>query len=133
LVCETAEWTVAREVRLGCWTFGVEAFFFLIVLAVVLAGAVTRPVFERPGLAFAGADLRLEPLAAFAALAAVFFTGRTGLLILAETLASLLLAAELDFDDLLIDFAGRLDDFLGAFFRVDMADFLLKPSASSLR
>jgi hypothetical protein len=44
---------------------------------------------------------------------------------LAETLVSLLLLAALTFGDCLIAFAGRLDDFLGAFFRVDMADHLL--------
>jgi len=84
-------------------------------------------------LAFAAADLRLETLAVFVALAATFFTGRAGLLIFAETFASLPLLVALDFDDRLMAFAGRLEDFFGAFFRVDMADLLLKPSASSLR
>jgi hypothetical protein len=55
------------------------------------------------------------------------------LAIVAEILASLLLRDALDFADCLIAFDGRLADFFVAFFRVDMADPLLKPSASVLR
>ncbi|HEY4923647.1 MAG TPA: hypothetical protein VII20_04460 [Roseiarcus sp.] len=83
-------------------------------------------------MAFA-AVLRLETLAVFVALAATFFTDRAGLLIFAETFASLPLLVALDFGDRLIAFAGRFEVFFGAFFRVDMADLLLKPSASSQR
>jgi len=66
-------------------------------------------------------------------LAAAFFTVRTGLAVAAEILPSLLLPEALDFEDGLIAFDGRLAVFFVAFFRVDMADPLLKPSESVLR
>ena len=120
----------------ACCNFGADALFFLVVLAAALtadfAAEATRLDFACAALAFA-AVLRLETLAVFVALAATFFTDRAGLLIFAETFASLPLLVALDFGDRLIAFAEWADDFFDAFFRVDMADLLLKPSASSLR
>jgi hypothetical protein len=93
-------------------------------------------VLERSALALA-AGARLETFTPFTALAAAFFTGCAGLWLLAEIFASLLLAellAEaLDLAGRLVAFDGRLADFVGAFLRVDMADLLLKPSASGMR
>jgi hypothetical protein len=52
---------------------------------------------------------------------------------LAEIFVSLLLATALDFDGRLVALEERLGDFFGAFLRVDMADLLLKSSASGMR
>ena len=120
----------------ACCNFGADALFLVVLAAaftVDFAAEATRLDFACAALAFAGADLRLETLAVFAAFAAAFFTGRADLLIFAETFASLALLVALDFGDRLMAFAGWADDFFVAFFRVDMADLLLKPSASSLR
>jgi hypothetical protein len=141
LVCEAAARPFANVVRFGRCNFGAEAFLFLVVLFLVVlvgalaedfAAAATRFGFEPPVLVFTAA-LRLETLAALVDLADVLLGARAGLLILAETLASLLFEVELDFDNRLIAFAGRLDDFFGVFFRADMADLLPKPNASNLR
>jgi hypothetical protein len=101
-------------------------------LAVVLAGAATRLALARSALTLA-ADARLETFAPLAVLAAAFLTGRASFGFLAEIFVSLLLATALDFDGRLVALEERLGDFFGAFLRVDMADLLLKSSASGMR
>jgi len=122
-----ADRTAALDARFARWSFGADALLPLLALTGDLGDAATRVGLERLALVFAAAGLRLAALAVVV-LTAGFFVKRAGLLILAETLASLLLPAETDLDDRLIAFAGRLDDFFGAFLRVDMADLLLKSS-----
>jgi hypothetical protein len=78
------------------------------------------------------ADERTDALAPLTG-AGACLAGRVDLASLAEIFVSLPLLVELALGDRRIAFEGRLDAFFGAFFRVDMADLLLKSSESGMR